>query len=230
MFSTFEFKFSDMRLTLLFLFAFVFLSNAQKQVPFTGKLVYSIQICDTSLQKLIPVKYMTIYTNDTLLRIENQTDQLGDQVLIKHMGMNKSYLLLQTPLTNYAIQTNHSTEKIDSFPFTYKKKFGKKKICGLKANKLMVHHSEFSEDLEFLYFKKYNSKYLNSFFNYPGLLVKYYLPTMDGIYEYKLTYIEEMKPDHDLFGIPSDYKKVTFDQFMEEIMQMREGSEMEEHE
>ena len=63
---------------LFVLFTLISLSSiSQKYVPFAGKLVYSIQITDTSLRKLIPTKTMVVYTNDTLLRIENDTDQLG---------------------------------------------------------------------------------------------------------------------------------------------------------
>ena len=191
---------------------------AQEQVPFQGKLVYSIQIMDTSLRKIYPDKEMIIYTNDTLLRIENSTDQLGKQVLIKHMALNKSYLLLETPIDNYAIQTDHSTQKVDSFPYSFQKKWGKIKIAGRKANRLMVKHAAYEKPIAFLYFKNTSNKYLNAFTNFPGLLVNYYVVTVDGIFVYSLKSMETMVSQHDLFGIPSDFKKVTFDQFMNEIM------------
>ena len=191
---------------------------AQEQVPFQGKLVYSIQIMDTSLRKIYPDKEMIIYTNDTLLRIENSTDQLGKQVLIKHMALNKSYLLLETPIDNYAIQTDHSTQKVDSFPYSFQKKWGKIKIAGRKANRLMVKHAAYEKPMAFLYFKNTSNKYLNAFTNFPGLLVNYYVVTVDGIFVYSLKSMETMVSQHDLFGIPSDFKKVTFDQFMNEIM------------
>lgn len=228
MFITFDLNISNMRLIVL-LFFFISLSSfSQKQEPFSGKLIYSIQIQDTALQSLIPLKHMVIYSNDTLLRIENETDQLGIQVIIKHMLLNKSYLLLHTPKTNYAIQTDHATVKIDSFPYTYKKKCGRKEFCGYKAKRLKVKHAEFPEGLEFYYLKDINVKYLNSFSNFPGLLVNYFIPSMDGIYEYKLIAIEEMKPPRDLFGIPSDFKKVSFDQFMDEILKMQEEQEQKQ--
>jgi hypothetical protein len=216
--------------TLLILFIFALSTAfAQEQLPFQGKLVYHIQIMDTSLRRMIPDKEMVIYTNDTLLRIENSTDQLGNQVLIKHMVLNKSYLLLETPINNYAIQTDHSTQKVDSFPYQFKKKWGKRKIAGLKANRLMVTHSAFEEPMEFLYFKKTSNKYLNAFTNFPGLLAQYYVVTVDGIFVYTLTSMETMKPEHDLFGIPSDFKKVTFDQFMDEIMNFNPDEPESEH-
>jgi hypothetical protein len=198
---------------------------SQKKEGFSGKLVYTISICDTNLAKFIPPKQMVIYTDDTLLRIENQTDQLGKQVIIKHMVLNKSYLLLDLPVGSYAVQTDHNVEKQDSFPYTYKKRWGKREICGLKANRLKVSHDIFPEPLEFLYIKKYSNKYINTFENFPGLPVRYYIATVDGIFLYELTSIEITKPDHDLFGIPSNYKRVTFDQFMDELFKMQEQPE-----
>jgi len=201
---------------------------SQKQEGFAGKLIYSVQIVDTGLQTMIPVREMVIFTNDTLLRIENETDQLGMQVVIKHMALNKSYLLLHTPVANYAIQTDHSTEKVDTFPYTYKKKFGRTKICGKKANKLIVKHTNFTEEMEFLYFKNMNAKYLNTLENFPGLPVKYYISSVDGTYLYQLTAIDKMDVEKDYFGIPSDYKKVTFDQFVDEMMIHKEQQEKEQ--
>jgi hypothetical protein len=215
---TFGIKTASMRiLTLLFCFL-AFVSNAQEQKPFSGKLVYSIQIQDTSLRKMIPIKHMLIFTNDTLIRIENETEQLGIQVMIKHLVLNKSYLLLQTPTGKYAIQTDHGASKIDTFPYSFKKKWGKALICGKKANKLVVKNKNFPNDLVFYYYKNTSVKYLNSHGNFPGLLVKYYLPSADGIYEYTLIEQEELVPPKDAFGIPSDFKKVSFDEFMNEIL------------
>lgn len=219
-----------MRIFLAVFLLVSFFGFTQKHKTFTGRLVYSIQICDTSLQTLIPIKYMVIHTNDTLLRIDNESDQFGVQTIIKHLNLNKSYLLIQTPNKNYAIQTDHSTEKTDSFPFVYKKKLGKKEICGLKVKKLKVSHKAFPEDFEFLYIKQYSNKYINALPNFPGLLVQYYIPTIDGIYEYKLVGIEEMEPEKDIFGIPSDFKKVTFDEFLDEIMKAKEEDLKKEHE
>ena len=211
---------------ILFLLIFIpIVSLSQKQEGFSGKLVYTISICDSSLAKYMPPKQMVIYTNDTLLRIENETDQLGKQVIIKHMALNKSYLLLDLPVGSYAVQTDHNVEKQDSFPYTFKKRWGKREICGLKAKRLKVTHSVFPEPLEFLYIKKYNNKYINTLENFPGLPVRYYIATVDGIYRYELTSIELNKPEKDLFGIPSNYKRVTFDQFMDALFKMQEQPE-----
>jgi hypothetical protein len=214
-----------MRLLILVFLFILPAAFAQKYSPFSGKLVYSIEICDTSLTKMIPPTQMVIYTNDTLLRIENTTDQLGQQVIIKHLLMNKSYLLIQTPINNYAIHSDHSTEKRDTFPYSFEKKLGGKKIAGMRAKKLLVSHKNFTEPMTVYYLKKYSVKYVNTLENFPGLPVEYYISSVDGTYKYTLKSMEAMTPEKDLFGIPSNYKKVSFDEFMDEILQFQQQTE-----
>ena len=71
---------------------------------------------------------------------------------------------------------------------------------------------------EFLYLKKHPNKYLNNSPEIPGLLIRYSVVTVDGILDYELVRFNEYTPNRDLFGIPSDYKKVTIDEFMDEIL------------
>jgi len=199
---------------------------------FSGKLVYSITITDTSLQKMIPPRLMVVYTNDTLVRIENKTDQLGLQVIIKHLIYNKSYLLLSTPVNNYAIQTDHNDGRELKYPYTFESKRGKRKLLGMKAKRLLVSHENFKKPLEFWYLPQFSPKYINTLENFPGLPVLYYISSVDGTYEYRLVSMEVNAPKHDLFGIPSDYKRVTFDDFLNETLQyQQQGEGMEiEHE
>jgi hypothetical protein len=197
-----------------------FVCNGQKTKSFSGKLTYSINIVDTSLSKYFPEKKMLIYTNDSLLRIENHTEEFGIQILIKHMIKNKSYLLLSLDKGNYAIQTNHDAEKEDSSLYNISKKIGKKKICELKAKKIIVNHPSFESQKEFYYFPWYSSKYLNAFYEFPGLPVIYYLNSEYGLLKYELIEIKEEIPNYDLFGIPSDYKKLTFDEFVQEMIKV----------
>lgn len=209
-----------MKMLSLFLFCFliVFNGKSQKHESFTGKLTYAINIADTSLTKYFPEKKMLIYTNDSLLRIENHTEEFGVQIVIKHLILNKSYLLLTLDKGNFAIQTNHQKETKDSSLYTLHKKMGKKKICDLKAKKILVEHPSFEQKTEFFYLPKYSSKYLNTFEEFPGLPVLYYLESEYGLLKYELIEINEEIPIYDLFGIPSDYKKTTFDEFVQEMI------------
>lgn len=197
------------------------------QDSFTGMLEYKISIRDTAMRSFVPDNRMIVYTNDTITRIENFTSRLGKQVVIHHMVLNKSYMLLDTPVGKFAIQTDHN--KKDSIGtdkgYTLDKKCGKEKILGYKAKKMIVKYDDMEEDLQFLYLKQYSNKYLNNFEDSPGLLVKYSLPTEDGILDYELIRISEYAPDRDLFGIPSDYERVSFDEFLKRFLNQTDKEE-----
>jgi len=193
---------------------------AQKQQSFTGMLEYKITVRDTSLKNLFPENKMIIYTNDTITRIENFTSQLGKQVVLRHMEKQKSYLLLDTELGKFAIRTDESksdTTKVDR-DFTFDKKMSKRSIVNRKANRMLVSHPEFKEPIEFLYFKNISNKYSTFYTEMPGLPVRFSVPTADGTIDYELIKMSEYSPNHDLFGVPSDYKLVTFDEFLEKMI------------
>lgn len=202
-------------------------SFAQKYDAFQGVLVYSIEMADTSLQKLVPPTTMTIYTNDTIVRIENETPQLGKQIIIKHLILNKSILLIQSGETRYAIQTDLSKaqNRIEKdtldHGYIFKKKLGKRKIINLKANRMNVTLVGQKKSIEILYLKHFSPKYIDAFEGIPGLPVRYYINTEDGVVVYTLIHMEKKKLDRDLFGVPNDYKKVSFDQFIEEVMRSK---------
>ena len=195
----------------------VFNISAQKnQKPFIGLLEYKISARDTALREMLPSYPMVIYSNDTIIRKTNFTDQLGVQVVIQHMSMNKSYLLLEAKQGKYAIQTDLNKNKSDtvSSKYTFKKKWFKKRILGTKAKRVLASHPDFKEPIEFLYYKKISNKYNSIFEEIPGLPVKYSVTTPDGILDYQLVKITEYSPDRNLFGIPSDYQRVSFDEFL----------------
>ena len=215
----------------LLLVIFVFFcpadSQAQKQSSFSGMLEYKISVRDTALRSLFPDNSMFIYTNDTILRVENFTSQLGKQVVIRHMEMQKSYLLLDTPIGKYSIradETESDSVKTER-QFTFKKKFFKTRIVGRKANRMLVSHPEFETPIEFLYFKKISSKYSTFYKEMPGLPVRFSVPTADGIIDYELVKMNEYTPKRDLFGVPSGYQLVTFDEFLEKYISSKSNSQ-----
>ena len=209
---------------LIFICLFSMSILAQNYKPFQGKLVYYIEMADTSLAKLIKPKTMVIYTNDTIVRIENETAQLGKQIIIKHTLLNKSILLLENGEKKYAIQTDLSkvkTNQNDSLKqnLKYKKKIGKINFLDFKANRIELSMKGKSQTIEILYLKQFSPKYTDAFNELPGLPVRYYINTSDGVVVYTLIYVEKMIPNRDLFGVPSDFKKVSFDQFFNELME-----------
>lgn len=189
--------------------------TAIAQKPFVGKLVYSVEIADTALTKLFPSSKMVIFTNDTLLRVETQTATLGDQILIQHLAKQKAYLLVASAKGNFAIQIPDVTPKASKY--TFKKGRGKKTIAGLKSAKLLVTHPDVTNEMEFFYNKKISAKYLPGFETYPGLLTEYYTVTQDGVYRHTLVEINYTQPSKDLFGVPSDYQRISMDDFVDKM-------------
>jgi len=203
-------------------------SIAQKGKSFTGLLEYKISSRDTALRNILPDNSMYIYTNDTITRMENFTDQLGMQVTIKHMEKNKSYLLLNTVAGKFAIQTDLSAQDTSKYKnkYTFRKKLFKRKFLGMKANRIMASHPDLEEPIEFLYFKKISGKYNSTFEDFPGLPVRYSVVTADGVIDYELVKINPYTPNRDLFGVPSDFERVTFDEFLSRMIESKNGGEI----
>lgn len=202
--------------------------QSSKTKSFSGMLEYKISVRDSALRELVPDNRMVVYTNDTIVRIENYTDHLGMQVAIKHTILGKSYLLIETEFGKYALQmeaTEDQEAQLQSDTlgdqdngFTFKKKRGKTRILGRKMSRMMVTHVDFEEPIEFLYLKNYSSKIIDAYPEMSGIPVKYSVITTDAIYDYELIKISEYSPTNDLFGIPSDYERITFDAFMDKMI------------
>ena len=199
---------------------FLLLSSSgfsQSFEPFSGRMVYRIEFKGLQDSVSTVQSKMVVYTNDTLVRIESETGQLGPQVLIKHLILQKYYLLLEYNDRKFAIQQNVPADTAAS-KYTFKKKFGKKKIGGLKAKRVMVKTASFEKPLEMWYFPSISPKYLDVLKGIKGLPADYYIQMEDGYLHYVLETIEASPVNMDLFGIPSDFRKVSFDDFMEEML------------
>lgn len=196
---------------------------SQNTKSFSGMLEYKITPVDTTLKDLIPENKMIVYSNDTIVRIENFTQHLGKQVTIRHMKLNKSYLLVDTPFGKYAIRADHNkADSVEQEPkFTFDNKCGRKKILGRKAKKALVSHESFEDPIEFLYLKGYSSEIIGAFENLNGLPVQYVIPTPDALMQYELVKISEYTPSRDLFGIPSEYEKIDFNDFMDKLIESK---------
>lgn len=202
---------------LFYLFLLIFGSSSlfgQKYTPFQGKLVYRVEFRDSASQKSDPPSIMTLYTNDTLVRIESETMQLGQQILIKHLQLHKYYILLEVNEQKFAIQHTEAKDTVAS-KYVFKHKRGSKLFDGKKAKKILVSTPHYPKPLVMYYFKDINPIYLEAIKGIPGLPAEYFLRNEDGIYHYTLIDFSEEKPSKDLFGVPSDYKKVSFDEFIQ---------------
>jgi len=207
---------------LFFIFSIVSNLKAQKQLPFSGELTFKIERVDV---KDSSKSIQLIYAKDSLIKIVNFNSDKGKQELIKHLRYNKSYLLIESPLQNFAIKTNEHLVKDSISNYTFKSQFGSKKIAGMRAKKVKVKLTSVKNELTFLYLKKIPAKYANIYNDFPGLPVLFYVSTPDGLFRYTLQEMKSSNPPLELFMIPKDYKKVTFEEFAEEFSKLYETKE-----
>ena len=209
-------KYLTLFLTIIFSFQYVF---SQKNDVFSGELAYEIERVD---KKDTNRSFMIIYAKDSLLKVVNFNSNSGKQQLIKHLRLNRSYILLETPKQNFAVRTNEHLV-IDSIEnYTFKKQMGMRKIAGIPVKKLLVNHKEISEAVTFYYTKSISAKYANVYKNLPGLPLLFYIPTKDGLFKYTLKELKNNNPPLELFMIPKGYKIVSFEDFSNEFLKSSE--------
>ena len=198
----------------LLLSLFITSGFSQKKGSFSGELTYEIERVD---KKDTVRAFMIIYAKDSLLRVVNFNSISGKQELIKHLRLNRSYLLVESDQQNFAVRTNEHLILDTVQNYTFKKQMGTRKIAEIKVKKLRVKHKEISEDLTFYYTKSISSKYANIYKNLPGLPLLFYVPTVDGLLKYTLKELKNNNPPLDLFMIPQGYKIISFEEFTNEF-------------
>ena len=205
-------KYLTLFLAIIYSFQYVF---SQKNDVFSGELTYEIERVD---KKDTNRTFMIIYAKDSLLKVVNFNSNSGKQQLIKHLRLNRSYILLETPKQNFAVRTNEHLD-IDSIEnYTFKKQMGMRKIAGIPVKKLLVHHKEISEAVTFYYTKSISAKYANVYKNLPGLPLLFYIPTKDGLFKYTLKELKNNNPPLELFMIPKEFKIVSFEEFTNKFL------------
>ena len=204
----------QIKLFLVFLFYFTLFFSQKKHLPFSGELLFKAQ-------RVIPMdsmqEHMLIYAKDSLLKVINFSSNMGKQELIKHLSKEKSYLLLETTKGKYAIRTNYTKYQDTTLSYSFKKKLGSKRIAGIKAKKLSVTFTDIDKKFTFYYLKNIPAIYGSAYTNFPGLVVEYYIPTDEGMFQYTLTEFKRIDPPLTLFMVPTDYKRVSIEEFMEEM-------------
>jgi hypothetical protein len=201
----------------VFLFSFLWsvtIIAQKKHLPFSGELLFKAQ-------RIIPMdsvqEHMLIYAKDSLLNVVNFSSNMGKQELIKHLTKEKSYLLLETTKGKYAIRTNYTKYQDTTLSYSFKKKLGSKRIVGMKAKKLSVTFKDIDKKFSFYYLKNIPAMYGSAYTNFPGLVVEYYIPTDEGMFQYTLTEFKRIDPPLTLFMVPTGYKLVSIEEFMEEL-------------
>lgn len=180
---------------------------------FEGKLVYRIQSDRIVLGDADSLDYQIIYAKDSLLRIENFTP-IGKQIYIKHLNKNKAYILMEFNDSKYAIQTIPDEHpQADAFIYQPTKK--KKPIAGYKAEEMKVTLPDADTSMTMYFFNAIPNKYSEALPNAPGLPVKYAIYSNDEFFFYELESIDFEELHIDLFGIPSDFDKISMEKFVE---------------
>ena len=123
---------------LALLFSLIIKSGfSQNKGLFSGELTYEIERVD---KKDSIRSFMIIYAKDSLLRVVNFNSISGKQELIKHLRLNRSYLLVESDQQNFAVRTNEHLILDTVQNYTFKKQMGTRKIAEIKVKKLRVKH------------------------------------------------------------------------------------------
>jgi len=190
------------------------------QKPIQGVFAYNATINFPQSDSVYKSWKMIVYTNDTIVRVETETDYFGNQVYIRHMSMKKAYLLIEASGQKYAIQTDlvqQDSVRSKKPSYTVQKKTGGKKIAGIRCKRYYIFETDLKIGYDAYFAKKISNKYLEFFTDVPGLGMDFYRPSELGLVHYELESFVFGVQDRNLFGIPSDYKRVTFEQFMNEL-------------
>lgn len=180
---------------------------------FEGKLIYSIESPGNIPNEKDSINYQVVYAKDSMLRIDSYTP-IGKQIYIKHIPKNRAYILMDLGMQKVAIQTIPDTLE-DSNRYVFEKKSGKKNFAGIKAKNIKVTDTHIDTTIIMNYAPEISSKYSTALKGIPGLPVKYSIYSNDMWISYRLITFEERPLNIDLFGIPSDHKIITLDEFIE---------------
>jgi hypothetical protein len=207
----------EMKVVVLFVsIFFLFANSAQAQL--SGMLVYQVDLLSADTMNPQNHWQVVVYTNDTMVRIETQGGPFGKQVYIRHMVLNKAYLLLAMDGQKFAIRTDLANKSKDtSLNYTVKKLVGSKKINAIRCKKYKITDVGAPMGYVCYFAKKIPNKYIEVYQDIPGLALDYFLPSQNGLIHYQLVQYEAQVLDKNMFGIPSDYKKVTFEEFMSSL-------------
>lgn len=182
---------------------------------FEGKFIYRIDNPMNVQDDSDSINYQVVYAKDSMLRIDNYTP-IGKQIFIKHIPLNRAYILMDLGSQKVAIQTYTDTLQADQ-SYAFKARAGTKTIGGVKTKRIEVHDLELDTTLIMNYAPDIPAKYSTSIEGMPGMPIKYFLFTNNVWLTYELISLDTSPLNIDLFGIPSDHQIITLDEFIKMI-------------
>jgi hypothetical protein len=206
---------------LLILICPSFFGQTSSYKPFTGTLTYKVELMDSTLKKGIFQYYMRVYTNDTLVRTETESVNFGKQIVIRHLHLNKQYLLLTHNDKKYAIQQNLAADTSSS-KYTFDLINKKKKFAKTNGYLAYTHLKNSPFTFETYYSKELNPIYLNIFKGIPGLPISYFILSDNGILKYTLIEKELVQLPKNAFLFSKEYQQISFNDFIEAATKNKE--------
>lgn len=181
------------------------------QAAFQGKIIYKIKADIIDENATDSTNYQVVYAKDSMLRIENFT-AIGKQIYIKHIPRNRAYILMDIHKEKLAIQSiPEATPNAGKYQFKTKRK--SKKIASKKAQAIEVIIPDIDSTFTMYYYPDLPAKYSEALYGIPGLPAKYTLFSNGVFYDYEIVSIEAYETNRDLFGIPTDHRIITMDEF-----------------
>lgn len=179
---------------------------------FEGKLIYKISSNLGEFDPADSMNYQVIYAKDSLVKTDNFT-RLGKQSYLKHISKNRAYTLMDFQGNKLAIQTIPDSTKIEADKYTFFEREEKKKIAGLEAHLVEVKIKGHNVPFEMWYTPEISHDYSEAIPGLKGLPVAYTLLIGEEEITYTLIEAERKAMDRDHFGLPSDYKVITTQEF-----------------
>lgn len=191
---------------------FICLSGFYFPVALSQIGTWTYQLTETdSLGAVLSSSEMKLYANDSVVRIETPT-KLGTQVLLQHRQKDKFFLLLEMGDQGLAIKGNDKEDSLTRYQ--YKRTWKKKILGGIPARKFKVYDNKTKEESVVWVARKQSENLLNVYPGLPGMPLSYTVRTEEVNFNYSLVQYLAASPSSDLFGIPSHYKIITFDEFL----------------
>jgi hypothetical protein len=207
-------------LLFLYLFFLILVGCAVQptvQLPFEGKIVYKIKADMLDEKAIDSSNFQVVYAKDSMLRVENFTP-IGKQIYIKHIPNNRAYILMDVFTEKLAIRSiPEAPPNAGKYVFTSNKKT--KKIAGKKAKQVLVNIPDIDSTFTMYFYPDIPAHYSEAIPGIEGLPAKFTIYSNGIYFDYEVVYIESFTTARDLFGIPSDHRTITMDEFIEIIQE-----------